>query len=469
MGTQASGKEQNRTMSEKTIGTDLTKGSVAKTLVRFTLPFLIANVLHTLYGIVDMYIVGQYADATQLSAVAISAGVMMFTNCILMGFGTGGTVAVGQMSGARREKDLNETISTIFCVIPLIGLLLLVIFMLLRHPLLHMLNAPAESYDSAAAYLEICFIGLIFTGFFSAIAAVLRGMGDSKGPTIFIAISCVANIIGDYVCVKILQMGAAGAALATTVSQGLSVLLGYIYLRRHHFPFDFRPSSFRLYKDKLKMLLRLSIPTAFQEAMTALSFLVMEAIINSMGYIASAAAGVTDRVFNVSIMPAGAFAAAISAMVAQNTGAGEYARGRKSLRIGLAMGFVVAVLILLVMILFPAQLIGCFSKDPEVVKNGVEYMTFYKYDCLICSLAFCINGYINGTGHTRMTMIVNLVSSLLVRLPAVWLLSRIAGATLYHIGIGFPTASLVQLVIGLWFIFFAKSEKEAKKRYLARL
>jgi len=450
------------------IGTDLTQGNVTKTLVKFTVPYLLANILHTLYGIVDMYIVGQFADATQLSAVSIGAGVMMLTNCLLMGFGTGGTVAVGQMAGSRKEKDLNEVISTIFCLIPLVSVVIMAISLVLRHPILHALNAPAESYDSAAAYLTICLIGLIFTGFFSSIAAVLRGMGDSKGPTVFISISCVANIIGDYICVKTLGMGAAGAALATSASQGLSVLLGYIYLRRRNFPFDFRPSSFKMYKDKMSMLLRLSIPIAFQEAMTSLSFLVLEAIINSMGYIASAAAGVADRVFNVSIMPASSFAAAISAMVAQNTGAGEYERGRKCLRVGITFGFTIAALILIVMALFPAQIIGCFTRDPDVIKNGVDYMTFYKYDCLLFSLAFCVNGYINGTGHTRMTMIVNVISSLCVRLPAVWLLSRIAGATLWHIGIGFPTASLVQLLIGLRFIFFSKSEKEAKEKYLAR-
>lgn len=450
------------------IGNDLTKGNVTKTLLRFTVPFLVANILHTLYSIVDLYIVGQYADATQISAVAISSGVMMMTNCLLMGIGTGGTVMVGQMSGGRREKDLQETISTIFCVLPIVAVILMILALALRHPLLGLLNAPAESYDSADAYLQICLIGLIFTGLYCSIAAVLRGMGDSKGPTIFIGISCVCNIIGDIICVGALKMGAAGAALATTVSQGISVLVGYIYLRRHKFPFDFRPRSFRIYKDKLKMLLRLSIPTALQEAMTSISFLVMEAIINAMGYIASAAVGVADRIFNVSIVPALAFSAAISAMVAQNTGAGEFERGRKCLYVGGSMGAGVAALIFIVMALFPAQLIGCFTDDPAVIANGVEYMTFYKFDCVLCSLAFCVNGYINGTGHTRYTMVVNLVASLAVRLPVVWLISRMAGATLYHIGLGLPSASVVQLVIGVLFLFCAKSEREQKSKLAHR-
>lgn len=441
------------------IGTDLTKGNVTKTLMRFTLPFLVANVLHTLYGIVDLYIVGQYADATQISAVAIGTGVLFLFNGLLMGMSTGGTVAVGQMAGSRREKDLSETISTIFGLIPLLSIAMLAIGFALRVPFLRLLNCPEESFASADAYVSICLVGLIFTGLYNAIAAVLRGMGDSKGPTIFVSASCLCNIVGDIICVGSLKMGAAGAALATTVSQGISVLIGYVYLRRRNFPIDFRPSSFRIHKDKLRMLLRLGIPTAFQEAMTSVSFLALEAIINAMGYIAAAAAGVVDRVFNVSIVPAIAFSGAISAMVAQNTGAGEYRRARKCLGIGLALCTAVAAVILVVMVLFPAQVVGCFAKEAEVVRQGVEYLTYYRYDCLLCAMAFCVNGYINGTGHTRWTMVVNIVASLGVRLPVMWALSRMAGATLRQIGLGFPTASLVQLAMGMLFLFCSKYER----------
>ncbi len=446
------------------IGTDLTKGDVTKTLLRFTVPFLIANILQTLYGIVDMYIVGRYADATQLSAVSISSGLMMLVNCLMIGFATGGTVLVGQMAGSRREKDLSESVSTIFTVFPLISLTIMAICLIFCSPLLHLINAPAESFAGAQAYLRICLIGLIFTGLYNAIAAVLRGMGDSKGPTLFVGIACVCNIFGDIFCVGILKMGAAGAALATAVSQGLSVAIGYIYLRRHHFPFDFRPASFRIHGEKLRMLLRICIPTALQEAMTSVSFVVLEAIINSMGYLTSAAAGVCDRVFNVSIVPAIAFSAAISAMVAQNTGAGEYRRGRACLRTGTLLSVGVSALIFIAMWRFPIQIIGAFTNDTEVVKLGVQYMTFYKVDCLICSIAFCINGYINGTGHTRYTMIVNLIASFGVRLPLIWFISRLPHTSLLLIGLGLPSASVVQVAVGIAFLLFAKSEREQRAK-----
>jgi Na+-driven multidrug efflux pump len=233
------------------IGTDLTKGKVSSTLLRFTLPFLVSNVLHTLYSIVDMFIVGRFADPVQLSAVSIGSLLMMIVNSLLMGFSAGGTVVVGHSparsgSGtcARRSRDDLQLLSAV------------------RHradgPL------PAAAPPAAAAHQRAG--GVLrggdqllhdlrdrhhLHGCFVSIAAVLRGMGDSKGPTVFITISCVANIIGDYLCVGVLQMGAAGAALATSASQGLSVVVGLIYLRRRNFPFSFRPSSFRIYRGHL--------------------------------------------------------------------------------------------------------------------------------------------------------------------------------------------------------------------------
>lgn len=449
-----------------TVGNDLTKGSVAKTLVRFTVPFLLSNVLHTLYSLVDMRIVGRYADATQMSAVSIGAAVMMLVNGFIMGLGTGSTVLVGHAIGSKRETDEKETIATVFAVFPLIALALLVIGQLVLPMLLRLLNTPPEAWDGAIAYLRICFIGLIFTGFFFAIASVLRAMGDSKGPMIFIAISCVCNIFGDLICVRGLHMGAAGAALATSASQGLSVLIGYFYLRRRSFPFDFKPKSYRIYGSRLKAFVRIGAPTALQETMTNISFLVLEAIINTMGYIATAAVGVCDRVFNVAIIPGIAFSSAISAMVAQNTGAGEYRRGRECLRVGLLIALAISVVIFAVLALFPAAIIGIFTKDAAVVSSGVDYMTFFKFDCMLFTLAFCVNGYINGTGHTRYTMIVNLIASFAVRLPLIWYISRLPGTTLYHISFGLPSASLVQFLVGLAFLFFAKSEREQRRNKL---
>jgi len=446
------------------MGNDLTKGPIAKTLIRFTTPYLIANLLNTLYGIVDMFIVGRFASSMELGAVSIGAMIMMMVNFLLMGLATGGTVLVGNYIGAKREKDVRETTATLFCLLPLVSIVLMVAFYLCRVPLLKLIHTPAESFDGAEAYLSICLVGLLFTGFYNAISSVFRGMGESKTPMIFVGISCVLNIFGDILCVAVLGMGAAGAALATTVSQAIAVVIGYVYIkRRGNFPFDFRPSSFRIFKDKAKRVLELGVPAAAQETLISLSFIVLEAIINRMGYIATAAAGVDDRIFNIAVIPATAFSGAIAAMVAQNDGAGMPERSHRCLMVGAAYSGVIGVIIFAVMAVIPELVIGLFTPDKQVVDAGVQYMTFCKYEYIICAVAFCINGYINGVGRTRYTMTINIISSIAIRLPLVYAMSLIPGATLVHVGFGLPVASFVQLVLAIGFLLFARGEREYRK------
>lgn len=447
------------------MGNDLTRGPIARTLLRFTAPYLIANLLNTIYGIVDMFIVGRFASSIELSAVSIGALLMMMVNFLLMGLATGGTVLVGNFVGAKREKDVRETTATLFCLLPIASLALMAVFYIFRVPLLTLIQTPEESFEGAEAYLSICLVGLIFTGFYNAISSVFRGMGESKTPMIFVGISCVLNIFGDILCVAVFNMGAAGAALATTVSQAIAVIMGYIYIkRRGNFPFDFRPASFRLYKDKVKRILALGLPAAAQETLISLSFVVLEAIINGMGYVATAAAGVDDRIFNMAVIPATAFSGAIAAMVAQNEGAGLPERSHRSLMVGGTISGVIGVLTFAVMALIPGLVIGLFTPDKQVVDAGVEYMVFCKYEYIVCAVAFCINGYINGVGRTRYTMVINILSSVVIRLPLVYLMSLIPGATLWHIGIALPIASLVQLLLAAGFMVFARSEREYRRR-----
>ena len=446
------------------MGNDLTRGPIAKTLLRFTAPYLIANLLNTLYGIVDMFIVGRFASSAELGAVSIGAMIMMMVNFLVMGLSTGGTVIVGNLIGARREKEVKETTATLFCLLPLVSLALMLLFYFCRIPMLKLIHTPVESFDGAEKYLSICLVGLLFTGFYNAISSVFRGMGESKTPMIFVGISCVLNIFGDILCVAVLGMGAAGAALATTVSQAIAVIIGYVYIKhRANFPFDFKPSSFRINKEKAKRILSLGLPAAAQETLIALSFVVLESIINRMGYIATAAAGVDDRIFNIAVIPATAFSGAIAAMVAQNNGAGLPERSHRCLWVGAAISGVIGVLTFAVMLFVPGFVIGAFTPDKQVVDAGVDYMTFCKYEYIICAISFCINGYINGMGHTRYTMMLNIVSSIVVRLPLVYLFSLVEGATLYHIGIALPIASLVQLALGIGYMLFGKSEREYRR------
>ncbi len=443
------------------MGNDLTRGPVAKTLLRFATPYLIANLLNTLYGIVDMFIVGRFASSMELSAVSIGAMTMMMINFLLMGLATGGTVVVGNFAGAKKDKELRETVSTVFCILPLAAIIIMVVLMFLRENLLVLINTPDEAFAGAKAYVSICLVGMVFSGFYNAIASVYRGIGESKTPMIFVGISCVLNVIADILCVAILNMGAAGAALATTASQAVSVIIGYIYIKRSkNFPFDFRPSSFRIYKEKAGRILGLGLPAAGQELLVNASFVVLEAVVNKLGYVSTAAAGVADRIFGMAVIPAGAFFGAVAAMVAQNQGAGKAERSHKCMGVGVLVSGGIGIIICIVMGIIPAAVISIFTPDKEVIAAGVEYMTFFKYDFLFFAFAFPILGYINGMGHTRYTLLVNIVSAVIVRLPLVYFFSTLAGATLYHIGMALPLASIVQVIMAAAYLLFAKEERK---------
>ncbi|HHU23371.1 MAG TPA: MATE family efflux transporter [Clostridiales bacterium] len=438
-------------------------------MINFSLPFLLANLLQTLYGIVDMLVVGRFSDAAAMAAVSIGSLLMATINLAIIGLTTGGTVLIGQYWGAKRQDDARDTVSTMFTLYWIISLGIMALMLLLIGPILRLMNTPRESFLGALHYTQICLAGLIFTTGYNALACMLRGMGDSKNPLLFVAIACLCNIIGDIILVAGFGMGAEGAAIATTVSQGISMVLGIIYLKRKQFFFDFKPRSFTLKKDKSIELLEVGIPIALQEGLVMLSFIFLEAIINKMGYIATAAAGVADRAFMVAVIPSTAFSAAIASMVAQNIGAGLIERVRKCLRIGLVISFSIGVLMFIIVALVPGAVISLFTPDRDVIATAVEYLRSYKYEFLLCSLVFCMGGFINGTGHTKFTLYNNIISTFAVRVPLVYIFSRIAGATLFHIGIALPAASAVQLVAAVLYIRFGRWSSSIIEKSSAKL
>ena len=425
---------------------DITKGNRAKTLLLFSLPFLGGNLLQTLYGIVDLYIVGQFSDAENLAAVSIGSLLMSGVSCMLIGLTTGATVLVGQFWGSGNHRDAERSIANAFTVFPLIGAGLALLVLLLAEPLLRLMNTPAESYVQTLQYVRICCGGVIFTAGYNALTGVLRGMGDSNKPLLFVAVACVVNIAGDLILVAGCGMGAAGAAIATAAAQAVSLIVGVLYIRRKDFPFDFRLRSFSLRGGYTSRLLRLGIPLALQETMITLSFLIVEAVINRMGYIASAGGGICDRVFLLTTIPPMAFSAATAAMVAQNMGAREFDRCRKCTVLSCSFSFGLCLCIFLWMAFAPESVAGIFTDDRDVITAACQYLRASKVEFLMCSVLFCLNGFINGTGHTRFTFWSNLLASFCVRLPLVFLFSSRPGATLFHVGLALPFSAVAQII-----------------------
>ncbi len=445
----------------KTIENDLTQGSVFRKLWRFTLPLIGANLLQTLYGMVDLYIVGRFADTADVSAVSVSFTVISTFLMLLIGLAVGATVVIGQRFGAGDRGALAPVAATAFSIAWIAGAGLMVLIAALTVPILRWIHTPAEAMPGATAYMLICSVGFNFLAVYNVLSGILRGMGDSKSPMLFVAVSSLVNIVGDVILIGGLGMGAAGAAIATVFAQLLCMVFAILYVKKRDFPFDFRPKSFRLEKKEVGPLLRIGVPVALQEVLVMFSFIILEGIINQYGLHASAAAGILDKVFLVATIPTNAFHSSISAMVAQNIGARAQDRAVRCLWYGSLLSLIFAAAFFLLGLCFPAQVIGVFTKDPGVIEEGVRYYAGYKYDYLLCSLAFCINGFINGTGHTRLTLINNIISTYAIRIPACLIAEKLWHAGLLGIGYALPVATVIQIIVGYAFFFSGRWRKDA--------
>ena len=437
----------------KSIENDLTQGSVFKKLWFFTLPFIGTNLLQTLYGMVDLYIVGRFATTADVSAVSVSGTVVSTFLMLLIGLSVGATVVVGQKFGAGDKDALPSVCATAFSISWIAGFALMVLVAALAVPLLGWINTPQEALRGATSYMLICSVGYIFQSVYNMLSGILRGVGDSRSPLLFVAVSTVINILGDILLIGVFGLGATGAAIATVFAQFVCMIFGIIHVKRRGFPFDFRPKSYRLDKKDAGELLRMGIPVALQEVLVMFSFIILEGIINSYGLSASAAAGILDRVFLLATIPTNAFHAAISAMVAQNIGAREEKRAVRCLWCGSLLSELFAVVFFLLALFFPDRILGIFTADRSVISEGVQYFAGYKYEYLLCSLAFCVNGFINGTGRTKLTLINNIISTYAVRIPACIIVGSILHLGLYGIGYALPLASVIQVIVGYGFYF----------------
>jgi len=443
-----------------TEGSNLTQGSVLKKLWMFTLPFIGANLLQTLYGIVDLYIIGRFAKTADVSAVSVSGTIISTFLMFLIGLSVGATVIIGQRFGSGDRTSLGGIFSTAFTLSLIAGVGLMVVVAAFTVPALHWINTPDEAMEGAISYMLICSVGYIFQAVYNMLAGILRGMGDSRSPLLFVGVSTVFNIIGDVILIGLFGLGAAGAAIATVFAQLLCMLFGIFYVKRKDFPFDFRIRSFRLVKEDAASLLKVGIPVALQEFLVMFSFIVISGIINRFGLNASAGAGILDKIFMFATIPTFAFNSSISAMVAQNIGAKKQKRAIECLLYGALLSGLFSIAFFLPGLLIPDKIVGFFTTDAGVIEAGVSYFAGYKYEYLLCSLAFCINGFINGTGHTRLTLINDIVSTYVVRIPACILAGSVLHLGLFGVGYVLPVASLIQVIVGLVFFFSGRWKQD---------
>lgn len=431
---------------------DFTRGKILLPLIRFMVPVFLAMFLQAMYGAVDLLIVGRFAESVDVSAVSTGSQIMMTITNLVTSFAMGTTILLGRRIGEGRGKEGGKVIGSSICLFAVVACVFTVCIPLLCRPLSRVMNAPAEAFDETADYIRICGLGSLFIIAYNLIGSIFRGIGDSRTPLMTVLIACVCNIAGDLLLVAGFRMRTAGAAIATVAAQAVSVVISLLILRRRGLPFQFDKGALRFDGEIIRRITVLGVPIALQDLLVGISFLVLLAIVNGLGLIASAGIGVAEKVCGFIMLIPAAFMQAMAAFVAQNIGAGQYKRAKTALACAIAVSTMLAVVMFAVTFWRGDLLSGIFANDPDVVAASADYLKAYAIDCLLTCFLFCFIGFFNGLGMTRFVMIQGIIGAFLVRIPVAFLMSRQVPVSLFHVGLATPCSTVLQVTLCLiWF------------------
>lgn len=436
-----------------------TEGRIFSPLVRFTLPVLGASLLQTMYGAVDLMVVGQFASSADVSAVNTGSWIMMLITSAVIGISMGSTVIIGRHLGAGEKEEAGHTIGASIWLFGIITVIMTLIALLLAPLIVRVMKVPNESVVPCLSYIRICGVGLIFIIAFNILGSIFRGIGDSKIPFLSVAFACIFNIAGDLLLTGLLKMATVGAAIATVAAQAVSVLLSLLIIRKKTMPFTFGRAQMAFDPHRMGIIFRLGVPLAFQDVLVSISFLMITAIVNSLGVIISAGVGVAERLCGFIMLVPSAFSQALAAFTAQNIGAKKPERAKKALLYSMAISFSID-LVMGYLSFFHGDLLSkIFSSDPTVVAASAEYLKAYAIDCLMTAFMFCLIGYFNGLGKTRFVMIQGILSAFLVRMPVAYFMSRVQPVSLFLIGLAAPAATFGALLLCIIYLIYLKKHK----------
>lgn len=426
---------------------DLTTGRVFQTLIRYAMPYLFACFMQTFYGMVDLFVVGLYHEAETITAVSVGSQVMHMLTVIIVGFAMGVTVQVGRAAGAGQPRRAGRTIGAAALFFLAFSLALTLALLVSSQGIVRLMQTPEEAAGQTVRYLRICFFGVPLITSYNVISSIFRGAGDSRRPMYFVGIACGVNVALDFLFVGGFRMGASGAALATICGQAVSSLSALWYMRRRFFGFRISQEDFRIRWEVLSGVLKVGTPIAMQDGLIQISFIVITMIANRRGLVVAASVGIVEKLIGFLFLVPSAFLSAISAVTAQNMGAGKPGRARLSLRYGLLVVVAWGMACCAYSTFFPQTLVGLFTTDRAVLAAGCAYLRSYSWDCIFAGIHFCFSGYFCGDQKSGLSFIHNLASILLVRIPGAYLASACFPDDLYPMGWAAPLGSLLSVVI----------------------
>lgn len=441
---------------------DFTQGSILKKLCRFMLPVLGALILQAAYGAVDLLVVGRFGSTSGLSAVSTGSQVLNLVTFVVTQLAMGVTVLIARYIGEKREKEIGAVLGGAAVVFAILAGCLFVLLVLFARPISVLMQAPQEALALTTSYVRICGCGILFIVAYNVLSAVFRGLGDSRSPLLFVLVACLVNVAGDLVLVAGLHLDAAGAALATVLAQAVSVVCALAILCRKKLPFTFRKSDVRL-NEQCRRFLTIGLPLALQEFLTQLSFLALCAFVNRLGLAASSGYGVASKIVSFVMLVPSALMQSMASFVAQNIGADNVKRAKKSMLTGIAVGVAFGIVMFALVLLKGDILAGLFSTDAEVVRRGFEYLRGFAPETIVTAVLFSMVGYFNGSNQTLWVMIQGLIQTLLVRLPLAYYMSIQPNASLTKIGISAPVATVVGIVLNIGFFLYLNRRDAAKR------
>ena len=444
---------------------DFTQGSILKKLVAFMMPVLGALILQAAYGAVDLLVVGRFGSTSGLSAVSTGSQVLNLVTFVVVQFAMGITVLIARYLGEKKPEKIGAVIGGGAIVFTIISVVLFIVMVCFAHPISILMQAPEEAVDLTASYVRICGGGIFFIVAYNLLSGILRGLGDSKSPLLFVLVACIVNVIGDLALVAGLHMDAAGAAIATVSAQALSVVFAVVLLIKKELPFSIARKDFRL-NPQCKKFLKIGLPLALQEFLTQVSFLALCAFVNRLGLEASSGYGVACKIVNFAMLVPSALMQSMASFVSQNIGAGKKKRAKKSMFTGIGVGLVVGCLVFALVIFKGDMLAGFFSTDAAVIENGYAYLKGFALETIVTAILFSMVGYFNGNNKTIWVMTQGLIQTLLVRLPLAYFMSIQPNASLTKIGLAAPISTMVGVVLNIGFYVYLNraEQKNAKER-----
>ena len=432
---------------------DFTEGSILKKLVAFMFPVLGALILQAAYGAVDLLVVGRFGSTSGLSAVSTGSQVLNLVTFVVIQLAMGITVLIARYLGEKRPEQIGSVIGGSAIVFAIISVILFVIMVGFARPISMLMQAPAEAVDLTASYVRICGGGILFIVAYNLLAAIFRGLGDSKSPLLFVLVACIVNIFGDLLLVAGLHMDAAGAAIATVMAQALSVVFAVILLMKKKLPFAITKKDFH-FNCQCSRFLEIGLPLALQECLTQISFLALCAFVNRLGLEASSGYGVACKIVNFAMLVPSALMQSMASFVSQNIGAGKLKRAKQSMFTGIGVGLAVGCVVFVLVMLRGDLLTGLFTTDAAVVQRGYEYLKGFALETIVTAVLFSMIGYFNGNNKTVWVMTQGLIQTLLVRLPFAYFMSIQPDASLTMIGLAAPVSTMVGIMLNICFYIY---------------